>query len=162
MYGSPWLVEVKFPWNVAKIQMWPYLVLPMEFQISESTSGFSLKNRSWYHFKWCDLVRLILWLFLVIWVYWLYHVTLTRYGKKDFGSWICSKIRPWYQVEKWHLVHVIWWLFLEIPLYQVPQGKYHQTNFRSGFSSKIGVGYQVEREDLIMYAHFGKVYQNHS
>ncbi len=162
MYRSSWLVEVKFSWNVAKIQIWPYLVLLMEFWISESTSGFSLKNRSWYHFKWCDLVGLILWLFLVIWVYWLYHMTLTRYGKKDFRSWICSKIQPWYQVEQHHLVHIIWWLFLEIPLYQVLWCKYDQTDFRFGFSSKIEVGYQAEWEDLVMYAHFGKVHQNHS
>jgi len=162
MYRSSWLVEVKFLQNVAKIQIWPYLVLLMEFQISEFKSGFSFKNRSWYPFKWCDLVGLIWWLFLVIWVYWLYHVTLTRYGKKDFRSWICSKIRPWHQVEQHHLVHIIWWLFLEIPLYQVLRGKYDQTDFRFGFSSKIEVGYQVEWEDLVMYAHFGKVHQNHS
>jgi hypothetical protein len=79
----------------------------------------------------------------------------------DFRSWICSKIRPWYQVEQHHLVHIIWWLFLEIPLYWVLWGKYDQTNFKFGFSSKIEVGYQVEREDLVMYAHFGKVHQNH-
>jgi hypothetical protein len=44
----------------------------------------------------------------------------------------------------------------------VLQAKYHQTGIRFGFSSKIKVGYQVERENLVIYTHFGKMHQNYS